>query len=327
VQTPEPKFVAVSEPNVSAFGGPGIGPSLRRAWFATRPQFLTASALPVILGTVWGARQSGSFDPVSFLLALLGVALLHAASNVWNDVGDEQCGTDGQNNDRIYPFTGGSRFIQNGVLSLAQMTRLSLLLAAGASVVGILLIWLHGWPILVLGALGGAIGGLYSWPRVQLAGLGLGEIAVALTFGVLPVCGAAWLQQGSLDPLTLFVGLPVAGWVAAVLLINEIPDCEADARVGKRTLPVRIGLAWTGMLYACLQCSALLSVVIWQQRLGLSAWPLAWFALLLGVGLMLGYRLAARLPGLPLMIRLTLSIHAAGCLGLVAWIMLADPRL
>lgn len=327
MQTPEPKLVAVSEPNISAFGGPGIGPSLRRAWFATRPQFLTASALPVILGTAWGARQSGSFDLISFLLALLGVALLHAASNVWNDVGDEQCGTDSQNNQRIYPFTGGSRFIQNGVLSLAQMTRLSLLLAAGAGVVGAVLIWLHGWPILVLGALGGAIGGLYSWPRVQLAGLGLGEMAVALAFGVLPVCGAAWLQQGSLDLMTLLLGLPVAGWVAAVLLINEIPDREADSRAGKRTLPVRLGLAWTGILYACLQGMALLGVVIWQQRLGFSVWPLAGFTLLGGVGLVLGYRLAARLPGLPLMIRLTLTTHAAGCLGLVAWIMLAGPGL
>ncbi|MGI9329220.1 MAG: prenyltransferase [Gammaproteobacteria bacterium] len=327
MQTPEPKLVAVSEPDAMTFAGPGIGPSLRRAWLATRPQFLTASALPVILGTAWGAGQSGRLDLISFVLALLGVALLHAASNVWNDVGDEQCGTDSQNNERIYPFTGGSRFIQNGVLSLAQMTRLSLVLAIGAGAIGALLIWLHGWPILVLGALGGGIGGLYSWPRVQLAGRGLGELAVALAFGVLPVCGAAWLQQGSLDSMTVLLGLPVACWVAAVLLINEVPDCQADSQAGKRTLPVRLGLVPTGVLYAGLQGLALVGVVIWQQRLGLSAWPLTLFALLGGLGLVLGYRLAARLPGLPGMIRLTLALHAAGCLGLVAWIMLAGPGL
>jgi len=327
VQTPEPKLVAIGEPSVSAFSGPGVGPSLRRAWFATRPQFLTASALPVVLGTVWGAQQMGRLDLISFLLALLGVALLHAASNVWNDVGDEQCGTDAQNDERIYPFTGGSRFIQNGVLSVAKMTRLSIVLAAGAGVVGGLLIWRHGWPVLMLGALGGGIGGLYSWPRVQLAGRGLGEIAVALAFGLLPVCGAAWLQQGVLDPIAMFIGLPVGCWVAAVLLINEIPDRVADARVGKRTLPVRLGLARTGVLYASLQVIALLGVLVLQQRLGLSVWPALLFVCLGGAGVVIAYRLARGLPGLPLMIRLTLGIHAAGSLGLAAWFWLGGPAL
>src|SRR4051812_10213388 len=107
------KAAAPLEPQFEDFAGSGFGPKARRLFMATRPKFLTASVLPVLVGTAWGATVAGHLDLLVGIFALLATALVHAASNVINDVGDEVTGTDRANVDYIHPYTGGSRFITN----------------------------------------------------------------------------------------------------------------------------------------------------------------------------------------------------------------------
>ncbi|MGD8619685.1 MAG: prenyltransferase, partial [Gammaproteobacteria bacterium] len=209
---------------------------------ATRPMFLTASVLAVITGTSLGWHSAGRLDAAVALLALLIIALLHAAANVLNDVYDELNGADRLNTQRISPYTGGSRFIQNGVLTLEQMRRWGLLLLALATLLGLGLGIYRGAAIFGLGMAGIGLGILYSAPPVQLAARGLGELAVAAGFGILPVCGAAWLQTGRFEWPVLALSIPVSCWVANILLINEVPDARSDAAAGKRTLVVRLGI-------------------------------------------------------------------------------------
>jgi 1,4-dihydroxy-2-naphthoate octaprenyltransferase len=270
-----------AEPSIAALGrGTGKGRA-RRLWLATRPAFLPASIAPVVLGTLWGFRVSGSFDVLSLVLALLATALVHSASNVLNDVGDEIGGADSGNDERIFPYTGGSRFIQNGVMSLQEMKTWGIALLLLAIVPGAALLWRHGPPIIAFGLIGVALGVLYSIPRVQLSAHGLGEAAVAIAFGVLPVVGAAWLQSGIVDPAAIAIGGPVALWVAAILLVNEVPDIRADAAAGKNTLVVRWGVAATRRLYLGLQLAAI-AIFVGSGVAGLIPWwaALAAFALL-----------------------------------------------
>ena len=84
-------------------------PRLALAWAATRPRFLGASLLPVLIGSAWGWRSADRIDLPAALLAVMATLLVHAASNVYNDVTDEELGTDRANTTRIPPFTGGSR--------------------------------------------------------------------------------------------------------------------------------------------------------------------------------------------------------------------------
>lgn len=297
-------------------GGTGCGAGLRRAWLATRPQFLTASVLPVLLGTAWGAR-GGGLDLVALVLAALGVALMHAASNVFNDVGDAIGGSDAANHARIYPYTGGSRFIQNGIMTIDGMRGLAKLLGLSAMLVGLLLLIQYGWPVAALGLTGLALGVAYSLPAIQLSGRGLGELAVALAFGPLPVSGAAWLQQGHFDAITLWLALPVAAWVMAILLINEVPDRRADGATGKRTLPVRLGLRATAVVYGGLQLTAMGGILIWQQQAGLPGWVLVIPAGLLVTGVLQMRRIDDSAANLRAGIQATLGIHALGCLWLI----------
>jgi 1,4-dihydroxy-2-naphthoate octaprenyltransferase len=238
------------------FRGDSIGATAKRLFHATRPKFFPASALPVLAGTAWGCAASGSFEPLVFALALLATVCVHAGSNVLNDVGDDASGTDRENEERIYPYTGGSRFIQAGILNSATMARLGITLLAIAAIAGFFLLAIKGTMILYFGLTGVVLGVLYSLGPLRLSNLGLGETAVAIAFGVLPVCGAAWLQGAALDVQLLVFTLPISFWVAAILLINEVPDVRADAATGKATLPVRIGLGGTAALYAALHIAA-----------------------------------------------------------------------
>ncbi|HSN71533.1 MAG TPA: prenyltransferase, partial [Steroidobacteraceae bacterium] len=118
--TPD-KTIGPAEPTPAAFEGTGPGAQARRLLHATRPKFFPASVLPVLVGTAWGASVAGSLDITVFLLALVTTVCVHAAANVLNDVGDDLSGTDRINQERIFPYTGGSRFIQNGVMSTRAM--------------------------------------------------------------------------------------------------------------------------------------------------------------------------------------------------------------
>ena len=279
----------------------GNSPSVivRRLFAATRPKFFPASVLPVLAGTAWGYSISGSLDWAVFLLALLATVCVHAGANEMNEVGDDAIGTDRQNDSRIYPYTGGSRFIQSGILSAQTMGRLGISLLAVAAAAGLVI--------------------LYSIGPLRLSGTGFGEFSVGIAFGVLPVTGAAWLQSGVLDQSVLLFSLPISAWVAAILLINEVPDRDADGATGKRTLAVRLGLGGTAIAYALIHVFAA-TVTIWLTVAGALplAAPLVPLALLVlalraAASIRVGVTDRARMTGA---IEATLGVHTIGSLWL-----------
>lgn len=275
------------EPTAAALSGGSFPARMRRLLLATRPAFAPASLAPVLVGSAWGLRSAGKFDWEPAVLALLATLCVHLGANVLNDVADDMSGADRGNEGRIFPYTGGSRFIQNGVLSAREMSVWGATLLGIASILGVMLAALRGPGVVVFGLIGVALAVTYSLPRVQLAARGLGETAIAIAFGVLPVTGAAWLQSGRVDGRSLLISVPVGLWVAAILLMNEVPDRQADARAGKATLVVRWGIAATRRLYLALQGAACLAVVAaavlrmipwWSGLLPLLLVPAAWRA-------------------------------------------------
>ncbi len=298
----------------------------KRLFHATRPKFFPASVLPVFVGTAWGVKVSGQFDATVFALALLATVCVHAGSNVINDVGDDSGGTDRQNSERIYPYTGGSQFIQVGIMDTFAMARLGISLLAVAGMAGLLLLLAKGPMILVFGLAGVILGILYSVGPLKLSALGLGEFAVAIAFGVIPVTGAAWLQSATLDNAVFVYSVPVSAWVAAILLINGVPDIKADGATGKRTLPVRLGLVGTSRLYFIIHLIAVAAVM---QLTAVQLLPIA--APLLPIALLLiAFKAAAAVErgiedreGMTRAIESTLAIHAIGSVWLIACVLFA----
>ncbi len=300
----------MSEPTTQLFHRLTFSNRMATIFAATRPAFLTASLLPVLVGLALAWGESGRLDVVLGVATLLNIALIHSGANVLNDYFDARNGTDGANRARIFPFSGGSRFIQNGVLSEAETVRLGGFLMAAGAALGLLLAWIGGPPLLLIGVAGGLMAIFYSAPPC-LACRGLGDGVIALCFGVLPVVGTVWLQRGEFEVDALWAGAVVGCFVAAILWINSIPDIAADQAAGKRTLPVRLGpeLARWGLptLFGLGFLLLLISPLPGATRLALLAIaPALWATQTLLRGELI--------PAIPL----TLATHASCCILLAA---------
>lgn len=222
---------------------------LQRYWLAVRPGFLVASLAPALLGVAAFAQQGGQVSLLLLCLTLLATALAHAGINVLNDYYDDVNGTDRVNQQRIFPFTGGSRFIQNGVLSAGETFLFGALLLSAAMLLGIGLAWLSGSGLLWVGVVGILLGWGYSAPPLRLNSRGLGEIAVALGFGILTPLGAWFVQAGEMAWYPVLASLPLSLLLMNILLINQFPDREADAASGKHHWVVRYGVEKAARLY------------------------------------------------------------------------------
>jgi 1,4-dihydroxy-2-naphthoate polyprenyltransferase len=237
--------LSVYEPTLERLSNP-----LLRYFLATRPPFLGASLVPCLIG-IAAAHYSGvPLDALLVVLTLLGAVVIHAGINVLNDYYDALSGTDDINTERLFPFTGGSRFIQNAVLSLDQTRRFGWALLGAGMALGLWLTYVSGPGLLVIGGLGLLIGWAYSAPPLALNSRGLGEICVAVGFGVLLPVGADFVQRGAFDWFPLWVGLPYGLLVTNILYINQFPDRHADAQSGKHHWVVRLGARRARWIYA-----------------------------------------------------------------------------
>jgi len=215
------------EPSVAAFKNP-----LARYFAATRPAFLTASLMACLIGLAVTKLAGSPFDIMLALTTLLFAMLAHAAANVLNDYYDAQNGTDACNVERIFPFTGGSRFIQNGVLTPAQTRNFGFALLFGVALAGLWLMLRTDFQLAYIGLAGLFIGWAYSAPPFRLNSRGWGELCIVAGF-LLIVVGADFVQRRGFSAAPFIAGLSYALLAANLLYINQFPDRTADMAAGK----------------------------------------------------------------------------------------------
>jgi 1,4-dihydroxy-2-naphthoate octaprenyltransferase len=214
----------------------------------TRPAFLTVTAVACLLGLSTAAACSGGLNLPRAVATVLLALVAHAGANVLNDYCDARNGADAANRDGLFPFTGGSRLIQNGAVSVADTGRWAAFLLLALVPLGLWLAALSGPGLLALGAVGLFLAWAYSAPPLVLMSRGLGEAAVALAWWLM-VIGADYTQRGHFSVITAATAVSLALLLANILLINGFPDAASDAAVGKRTLVVRLGPVPAAGLY------------------------------------------------------------------------------
>jgi 1,4-dihydroxy-2-naphthoate octaprenyltransferase len=208
---------------------------------ALRWPFLAASVVPLLAGTGFAWLRIRHFSPLRFIFAGAGLCCLHLGTNILNDYFDHRSGND-EINLKHSPFNGGSRVIQEGLLRPSQILRTGAGFLAAALAIGAALIFLMPGPVIpVLGLIALVSGAGYTAAPFAWGYRGVGEFVVGLNFGPLAVLGSSYVQTGSFDWGTLWIGIPIGCLISAVLLVNEIPDREADASVNKKTWVVRHG--------------------------------------------------------------------------------------
>ncbi len=233
-------------------------PGLLKIWYlAIRPKTLPAATGPVIVG-MGLALGDGVFKFAPVFVALLAALLIQIGSNLANDVYDFKKGTD--TNERLGPL----RVTQAGLLSPRQVLRGMVFVFALAFLLGLYLIYVGGWPILVIGILSIISAIAYTAGPFPLGYKGVADIFVFVFFGPVAVCGTYYLQAGYVHSAAWWASIPPGLLVTAILVVNNLRDIETDRKAGKRTLAVRFGVPFTRAQYLALTGTAyIIPVIIW----------------------------------------------------------------
>lgn len=227
---------------------PRPGP-VRRWLIAVRPATLPAAVTPVLVGTA-AAYAVGGLRWGPALAALTGALLLQVGANLANDLFDYEKGADTE--DRLGP----TRVVQAGLLSAAAVRRATALTFILALLVGLYLAWVAGWVVVAIGLGSIAAALAYTGGPYPLGYNGLGDLAVFVFFGLVAVCGTAYVQAGTVPALAWLAAVPVGTLITAILVVNNVRDIATDEAAGKRTLAVRLGRRGAVGEYALLLAAA-----------------------------------------------------------------------
>lgn len=246
---------------------------LRLWWLAARPKTLPAAVAPVLVGTAAGVAElraggSGSFRVLPFIAALLGAILIQIATNFANDYSDFHRGAD------THERLGPTRVTQAGLMTPAAVLHAIYITFGLATLVGAYLVWVGGWPIVAIGVASIICALAYTGGPWPYGYHGLGEVFVFVFFGLVAVCGSAYLQTGGLGTLALATSLPVGLLITNILVVNNLRDLDTDRAAHKRTLAVRIGDRATRWQYALFAVLAYLAPLLLLASGRANAWVL-----------------------------------------------------
>jgi len=228
---------------------------------AARPRTLSAAVSPVLVGTAV-AHRAGALRPLPALLALLASLFIQIGTNFANDYSDFKRGADANR-------LGPQRVTQSGLVAPGTV-KLAAWIAFGISgVLGIGLAALSGWPVIAIGVASVAAGWLYTGGPWPLGYHGLGDLFVFVFFGLVATCGTAYAQALFVPREAWVAGAAVGSLATAILVVNNLRDRQADAKVGKNTLAVKLGAAASRAQYVVLVVAPFALALL----LG-TAWPL-----------------------------------------------------
>jgi len=288
---------------VSTTAVPIAGPQWRSWLHASRPATLPAAAVPVLVGTA-AATSLSHVHVVTFAAALAASVLIQIGTNFSNDYFDHRHGTDTEA--RLGPI----RLIQSGSVSAHGVLVAALASFGLAAAIGLYLIYVGGWPILVIGVLSILSGVAYTGGPWPLGYHGLGDLFVFVFFGLVAVCGSAYLQTFHITGRTVAAAVPVALLVTAILIVNNLRDVDTDRQTNKKTMAVYIGKPLTRLQYTAFVLLAfLVPPIMWATGLvGPWIW-LTWLALPLGLTLAQMVRRGAEGAALNVALKRTGQLH------------------
>lgn len=214
---------------------------LKSPWIeAMRLRTLPVSVAGVMAGTGCALFHHGfSFLPMAVCLVFAVTAQI--VSNFANEYFDFKNGLDKKGRE------GYRRGVTEGDISPSAMKKAVFLLLIFDCIIGCSLIAFGGWKLIFVGIAVAIFAIAYSAGPYPLSHHGLGDIAVLVFFGFVPVVFTAYVQQMAsigffaVDYVSISTSLAVGLLAVNVLIVNNRRDINDDRAVGKRTTAVIFG--------------------------------------------------------------------------------------
>lgn len=232
-----------------------------QAWIQlSRAPFHLVGVLPFFLGATLAWKMNGLFNFQIFAISTAAVVFIMLCTyytGEYSDITEDRLSASLDRN----RFSGGSQAVINNLVS-AEHTKIASYITCGLAVISGLIIQFYYWtgPLTIpLGVVGMFSGLLYSGMPYRWVAKGVGEAAIGLCYGWLPIATSFYLQTGKIAAIIYWMSLPVACTIFNVILINEFPDYTADIIVKKSNLVVRLGKEKASYLYIFMTLAAIIT--------------------------------------------------------------------
>ena len=214
-----------------------------RIFRLSRAQFLPVILSPILVGSVLAWWTDRAFNVLTFGLVVLGSVTAHLAANTIDDAYDYASGVDVVSNSMFPPDFGGWKPLPRGFITFGHAKLVAYLFFSVTILVGLYLTLVAGPLLLLLGAVGIFFAYFHVAPPLRLGyrGLGLSEIGIFLSFGLLPVIGSFYVQSSYVSTLSLITGMPLGLLTTSVLINHDQIFYDPYVKAGKRSFTVTVG--------------------------------------------------------------------------------------
>lgn len=203
-------------------------------WQQTRPHTLTASFVPVLLGTALAMYETDLHFGL-FLAMLFASLLIQAATNMFNEYYDYVRGLDTEDSHGI-----GGAIVREGIKP-KTILNVALSLYGIALLLGIYICSSSSWWLALVGLFCMLIGYLYTGGPLPIAHTPFGEIVSGFFMGMIIILISFFIQTGTVTSTSVLVSIPIFILVGAIMLSNNIRDLDGDKEFGRKTLAILIG--------------------------------------------------------------------------------------
>lgn len=238
-------------------------------WRMTRPHTLTASFVPVVVGTAVVAPRVESIRLDLFVAMLIASMLIQIATNLFNEYYDYKRGLDTEESVGI----GGS-IVRDG-FKPGTILAFALTLYGISALLGVYLCIETSWWLLVVGLISMFVGYIYTGGPLPIAYTPFGEIVAGFFMGYIIIAISAYLQIGYVPTEAVAISVPVAILIGSILLANNIRDLDNDKVNGRKTIACLVGHRRAVYVLIGFFAAAVLSLII-----AVLAFEVSWFALL-----------------------------------------------
>ena len=201
---------------------------------ALRLRTLPVSLSGVVIAVAL-AHYRGCLQWTPAVLCLLFALLAQIVSNLANEYYDYLRGADKKG--RVGPRRG----VTEGDIKPDTLKWVTVCTLVAACAVGCGLLFYGPWWLLVVGIVIALAALAYSAGPYPLSYHGLGEAAVFVFFGLVPVNLTYFIQSGAFDAIVVFASISIGLMGVNVLLVNNYRDMEDDIDAGKHTSVVIFG--------------------------------------------------------------------------------------